>query len=464
MIEAVSEHVPTSRLARGTKLGAAAAGQVLIRSKARLSMLGRSAEVRERLSEESTMRAAEQIVTVLGGMKGVAMKLGQMMSILDMDLVPADHRESFQRKLAVLRDSAPTVPFDRMVRVIERDLRMPIEQAFATFDETAIGSASIGQVYRATLPDGTDVAVKVQYPGIDRAVRADLQNLVMLRRFVQSVFPLIGPGVIDELAANMELELDYHREAQTQRRVADTFRNHPFITVPDSFPELSGRRVLVTEFVEGMNFEQICELDQDERNRVGEIMYRFYIGSLYQFNEFCGDPHPGNVLLAKDGRVAFLDFGLFNAMSEEHVEFELECLRAASEGRADDLYALLDKRGFLDKDVEVSAEECLDYVLAASEWNLIDAELEVTPDVAGGAFLLAIDPRASEFQGMKHQNLPPEHLFSRRADFFTFGILGQLGVSANWHRIAREWIYGEPPATKLGEQHQQWLKSLEGQQ
>lgn len=453
----MAKQVSTSRLARGSKLGAAAAGQAIRKRRTRLSMIGRSAEVRAELADESIVRSAEQLVLVLGAMKGVAMKLGQMLSILDLDLVPPQHRETFQHRLAVLRDSAPTLPFSDMRAVIEQDLGAPLADLFADFDPEPIAAASIGQVYRARLQDGTAVAVKVQYPGIDTAVRADLKNLVLFRKILQQALPWMTPAVLDEFRSSMESELDYAAEAQTQAHVAELFADHPFIAVPRSFPELGSSRVLVSEFLPGAGFDAMRELPAAERNRIGEIIYRFYVGSLFCFYEFCGDPHPGNVLLAADGRVGFIDFGLFNRMDPRHVDFEAACLRAAAEDRDDDLFALMRQRGVIDDETSVSPEECFEYVMSASEWCLVDEELPITPELASGAFLLAMDPRASEFTGMKRQNLPPEHLFSRRADFLTFGILGQLGTSANWHRIAREWLYGDEPTTELGRQHQQWL-------
>ncbi|MFF2085103.1 ABC1 kinase family protein [Nocardia sp. NPDC058176] len=405
------------------------------------------------------IRTTEQVVMVLGTMKGVAMKLGQMMSVLDLDLVPDDHRERFQQRLAVLRNAAPTVSFESMRAVIEQDFGCPLTEVFAEFDPEPIAAASIGQVYRATLPDGRAVAVKVQYPGVDAAVRADLKNLTMFRRVLASAMPWITPAVLDELKLNMEAELDYQAEAATQTEIAHLYREHPFIVVPNAVPELSTTRVLVSEFVEGTGFEEIRHLPDAQRNRIGEIIYRFYVGSLFTFNEFCGDPHPGNVLLARDGRVAFLDFGLFNRMDPKLVHFETLCLRAAAEDRAEDLRQLMIERGVIDSPEEIGAEECLEYVLAASEWCLVDEELTITPELASGAFLLAVDPRASEFTGMKQQNLPPEHLFSRRADFLTFGMLGQLECTANWHLVAREWLYDEPPVTELGLAHHEWLRT-----
>lgn len=220
-------------------------------------MRGRSEAVRAKMAEESMIRTTEQVVMVLGTMKGVAMKLGQMMSVLDLDLVPEDHRERFQKRLAVLRNAAPTVSFDAMRQVVEEDFGQPLTAIFAEFDPEPIAAASIGQVYRATLRDGRVVAVKVQYPGIDAAVRADLKNLNMFRKVLTSAMPWVTPAVLDELRLNMEGELDYQNEAVTQLQIAELYAGHPFIAVPRSLPELSTTRVLVSEYLPGKGFEEL---------------------------------------------------------------------------------------------------------------------------------------------------------------------------------------------------------------
>ncbi|WP_281916840.1 ABC1 kinase family protein [Nocardia sputorum] len=452
----MTDRVPKGRLARGGRLGRLAAGQAVRGVGNRLSMVGRTEEARRVLAQRSTLTTAQQLVTVLGSMKGAAMKLGQMLSVLDVDLIPPAHRELFRTKLAELCDRAPVVPFAAMLKVIEDDLGPPA-RIFADFDETPIAAASIGQVYRARLHNGRAVAVKVQYPGVEEAIHADMRNLEVLSRLWKSILPSAADSaVLEEIARNIGNELDYPREARTQHRVASRYRDHPFIMVPDSIQEHCARHVLVTEFVEGRTFQQIQALPEAERDRFGELIYRFYISSLFRDNEFCGDPHPGNILLADDGRLAFVDFGLYDRMDPVHVDFERACLRAAGEHRAEDLYEAWVGRGIIDPEAGVSTQECLDYVWAAAGWHLLDEQLTITPDVATGAVILAIDPRAAEFRGMRHQSLPPEHVFSRRADLFTFAVLGRLRVTNNWHRLAREWLYHEPPATEIGQAIAEW--------
>lgn len=451
----MTRRLTDGRVARGGKLGTLAAKQAVRGAGARLSMIGRSEQAKTLLAEQATMDAAQSLVTVLGAMKGAAMKVGQMLSVIELELVPESHREEFRSRLAALRDQAPRVSFATMRKVIEGDLGR-LGAVFTEFDEVPTAAASIGQVYRARLRDGREVAVKVKYPGIDQAVRADMQNLALVMKLVHTVWPSANPAMVDEIARNFESELDYLREAKTQHLVAAQYRGHPFITVPDSVVEHCTPRVLISEYVHGVGFEQMRTLSEAERNRIGELIYRFYIGSLFQHNEFCGDPHPGNILMAPDGRVAFIDFGLYNRMDPANVTFEKNCLMAAGEWRERDLYQLMVNRGIVDATSEVTAEDCLEYVRAASEWHLIDEEIDLTPELATGAVLSALDPRQTQFAGMRRQMAPPEHAFSRRADFLTFGTLGHLRSSNNWHRIGREWFYDEAPCTDIGTAIAKW--------
>lgn len=450
------DRVPRSRVARGTALGMLVAGQAVRGARTRAAALGRPERARQALAERSALQAAQQLVTVLGGMKGAAMKLGQMLSVLDIDLVPESHRELFRHKLAELRDRAPHFSFAAMRAVIEQDLG-PLTGVFADFDETPVAAASIGQVYRARLRDGRVVAVKVKYPGVDEAVHADMRNLELFGKLWKSVLPSASDSdVLGEIARNIGAELDYVSEARNQRRVASRYRGHPFVVVPDSIPEFCGPHVLVTEFIDGSPFEALRSLPDADRARVGELIYRFYITSLFTDFEFCGDPHPGNMLLAADGRIAFLDFGLYHRMDPAHADFERRCLLAAGQGRAEDLYTAWVGRGIIDPRSGVTAEECLDYVWAAAGWHLLDEPVTITPELATSAVVLAVDPRATEFGGVHRQRLPPEHVFSRRADLLTFAALGQLAVTNNWHTLATEWLEHRPPTTDTGRAIATW--------
>ena len=418
----------------------------------RAANVTRGEEASEEAMARRQLETAKQIVAVLGTMKGAAMKLGQVMSFLDVGLVAEEHREEFQLELAKLRDAAPTVSFKQMKRVIEEDLEEPISDVFASFEEEPIAAASIGQVYRATLKDGREVAVKVQYPGVASAVRADMQNLDMIMRLLRRMTPGMDVKAITaEIKDRIVEELDYELEAQNQRSLARIFAGHPFIVVPEVVGSLSRERVMVSEFVSGVGFEDLKTRPQAERDRIGEIVFRFFLGCLYRHRQFSGDPHPGNFLLLDDGRVAFLDFGLFKRMDAEPVELELACQRAVSEGDAAKLHGLLAQSGFLPDPDRVDPENLLAFIRDAIWWyTTADEVVELKPEIATQVMIESSDPRSTHFREMRHQDMRPEHLFGRRMEMLTLAVLSQLRAHANWHRIAREWMYGDEPVTELG--------------
>jgi predicted unusual protein kinase regulating ubiquinone biosynthesis (AarF/ABC1/UbiB family) len=445
------DRIPTSRVSRTARVSGLAAGQAARHLGTRAANLTRGQEARDRALERRHLEAAEQIVSALGTMKGAAMKLGQVMSFLDVGLVPEEHREEFQRKLGALRDAAPKVRFPDMRKVIEEELGDPLEEIFATFDETPVAAASIGQVYRAELHDGREVAVKVQYPGVAQAVRADLQNLGMILRLMKRIAPgLDVKATADEIRARIGDELDYELEAQHQRALARLFRGHPFIVVPAVVTSLSRERVIVSEFVRGVGFDALKEADQDTRDRVGEIVFRFFFGCMYRHRQFSGDPHPGNFLLLPDDRMAFLDFGLFKVMPKELIDMELAAQRAGAEGDAEALHRIFAEGGLIKEPDRFRPDKLLAQFLDATWWYELDEELTLEPQVATQVMIDMSDPRSSHFGQIRHETLPADHLFGRRVEMLTLAVLSQLRAHANFHRIAREWMYGEPPQTELG--------------
>jgi predicted unusual protein kinase regulating ubiquinone biosynthesis (AarF/ABC1/UbiB family) len=447
-----SEKIPTSRVRRTATVASLAASEAVKQFGTHAANLTRGEEAADEAIANRQLETAKQIVAALGTMKGAAMKLGQVMSFLDVGLVPEQHRDEFQHELAKLRDSAPTVSFKQMRRVIEDDLEEPISELFDSFDEQPIAAASIGQVYRARLDDGREVAVKVQYPGAAAAVRADMQNLDMIMRLLKRMTPgLDVKGITAEIRERIGEELDYELEAQNQRSLGRIFAGHPFIAIPGVVSAVSRERVLVSEFVRGVGFEELKGYPQTERDRIGEIIFRFFLGCLYRHRQFSGDPHPGNFMLMDDGRVAFLDFGLFKRMDPAAVELELAAQRAVAEGNARALHELLAESGFLPEPERVKSDHLLAFSEDATWWyTTADETVELTPAIATQVMIESSDPRSSYFREMRHQDMRPEHLFGRRMEMLTLAALSQLGARANWHRIAREWIYGEDPVTELG--------------
>jgi predicted unusual protein kinase regulating ubiquinone biosynthesis (AarF/ABC1/UbiB family) len=464
------EKIPTSRVRRTATVGRLAASEAVKQFGTKAANVGRSEQGAQEASARRQLETAKQIVAALGTMKGAAMKLGQVMSFLDVGLVPEEHREEFQQELAKLRDAAPTVSFKQMKHVIEDDLEAKLNEVFAEFDEEPIAAASIGQVYRATLREdtledlpsygGREVAVKVQYPGVAGAVRADMQNLDMIMRLLKRMTPALDvKGLASEIKERIVEELDYELEAQNQRSLARIYRGHPFIVIPEVVGSLSRERVLVSEFVRGVGFEQLKGYGQAERDRIGEIVFRFYLGCLYRHHEFSGDPHPGNFMLLADGRMAFLDFGLFKRLRPGPVELELACQRAVSEGDAQTLHKLLTESGFLPEPERVDPDHLLAFIEDAVWWyTTADERVQLTPEIATEVMIESSDPRSSHFREMRHQTIDPEHLFGRRTEVLTLAVLSQLRAGANWHRIAREWMYGDAPVTELGREEQEFYE------
>jgi predicted unusual protein kinase regulating ubiquinone biosynthesis (AarF/ABC1/UbiB family) len=448
------DSIPTGRIRRTAKVAGLAGGQTARNYATRAANLTRDQDGRREAANRRQAEAAEQILEVLGNMKGAAMKVGQVASFIDTGAFPEEFQERIQAKLAELRDSAPKVSFKDMRKVIESELDEKLSDVFAEFEEEAIAAASIGQVYKAELHDGRQVAVKVQYPGVAQAVRSDLQNLGLIMRVAKRIAPgMDAKAMTEEIKERLSDELDYEQEAQAQRAFARAWRDHPFVVIPDVVTSLSREKVLVTEWVDGIGFEDVRALDQDQRDRFGEIVFRFFFGSLYRVGHFSGDPHPGNFRLMDDGRVTFLDFGMTKVMEPDHVQAEVAALQRGMEGDAQGLFDQLGSMGFFDpEDPVMEPEKVLAHFRDVTSWYVHDREVRIDRDVVAQVLIDFGDPRSEYWEMIRHETLPPEAILARRMEGLTLGVLGQLKCSANWHRIAREWIYGDPPATPLGEQ------------
>jgi predicted unusual protein kinase regulating ubiquinone biosynthesis (AarF/ABC1/UbiB family) len=445
------DKIPTSRVGRTAKIGGLAAGQAIRQAGTRAANVARSEEGRSAALEKRHIEAAEQIVDALGTMKGAAMKIGQVMSFLDVGLVPEEYRDEFQRKLAKLRDAAPTVTFKDMSKVIVDELGEPLREVFDDFDEEPIAAASIGQVYRARLHDGREVAVKVQYPGVAAAVRADMQNLGLILRLAKRIAPGMDPKAIgEEIRSRIGEELDYELEAQNQRALARIFRDHPFIVIPDVITSLSHERIMVSEYVHGAGFEELKTRPQEERDRIGEMIFRFYFSCLYRHGQFSGDPHPGNSMLLDDGRMAFFDFGLFKRMPPGSVELEIDVARAIIEGDSEKIMRLGTEVGFFRDPEKFNPDRVLAHFRAATSWYTADREIELRPEYATQVMIDMSDPRSEYFGYLRQESAPPDHIFGRRMEVLTLAVISQLHARGNFHRIAREWFYDDPPSTELG--------------
>jgi predicted unusual protein kinase regulating ubiquinone biosynthesis (AarF/ABC1/UbiB family) len=295
--------------------------------------------------------------------------------------------------------------------------------------------------------------VKVQYPGVAQAVRADLQNLGLIMRVAKRMAPgMDAKAMTREIRERLTDELDYEHEAQQHRSFARSWRGHPFIYVPPVVTELCSERVLVSEWVEGRGFEEIKEADRATRDRFGEVVFRFFFGSLYRNGHFSGDPHPGNYRLMDDGRVAFIDFGMTKRVSRADLEAEVEALRLLMDGDYEGVHRVLGAMGLFDpSDERVTPEAVSEHLHDVTRWYVEDRELTVDRELVAQVLIDFGDPRSRHWQLMRRETMPPQAMLARRMEALTLGVLGQLKATANWHRIAREWLFGDPPSTELGE-------------
>ena len=385
---------------------------------------------------------------MFAGMRGAAMKVGQTLSAVDLGLVPEEIRPEWQEILATLQQDANPVSFKAITKVIEDDLGEKLSDVFADIDPEPIAAASIGQVHQAQLDDGRTVAVKVQYPGIAEAIYADMQNMRLGLSCSSVIAPGIDTGAIaDEIRERIGEELDYELEAANHRDVARMYRDHPFIVVPDVVTSLSRERVIVTEFVDGERFAAVKSAAQEERNRLGEILCRFYINGPLRHRLLNGDPHPGNSLFMADGRVAFLDFGFFKHLSEAEVRQIIATDKATYEqdGAAADARDRRDGRLPPNPALE---QPFLEAYTAIFGWIFSREPLKVETRKTAEMMRNYTTLRSAE--GFDDMVLPAEHIVLMRSTMLLIGLLGQLEAENPWFDIGCEWLLGEAPTTELG--------------
>ncbi len=449
--------LPTGRIARTARVGGLVTGQGARWAGMRTVNRVRSPERAAAAQNERTAALVNQLVNQLGQMRGAAMKVGQVLSMVEFDGLPEDERDALQAKLAELRDDVPPVPFSKLERLLRDEFGGPLTRVFSDFDERAFAAASIGQVHRATTIDGDEVVVKVQYPGVAEAVETDLRNAMLLLPLVKRLAPgLDVKALASELRERIAEELDYELEAQNQRRIERLRRGHPFISVPAVNTELSTRRALVSEYIEGERFEVVRRLDEPERDRYGEIVFRFYFGLLYRDRIALGDPHPGNYLLRPNGDVGFLDYGLLRDTSAARVAAERGIARAVRAGDAAAVTSALVTGGYLRSDGADLIDD--DYVLKlmrmATRWYAVPGQRRFSGEHGRRARERrpADEERQAQAKDQLSQfRLPAETVLIRRMHAIVGVVLGQLRAGADWGAIAAEYLHGEPPATPLGE-------------
>ena len=443
--------VKSGRISRTARLGGLVAGQGARWYGTRAANVARSDEGAQRATEKRMVAVAEELVARLGEMKGAAMKIGQVLATVEPVALPEAERERIKHKLGELRDSVDPIDFKHVRKVIEKDLGGPIREHFADFEEDAFAAASIGQVHRATTHDGDAVAVKVQYPGVAEAVDADLRNLGLIFPLVKRLAPgLDVKALAAEIRERISEELDYELEAQNQRTIARAWRGHPFVRVPAVHSSLCARRVLVTEYVEGLPFRKVRALPEPERDRFGEVVFRFFFATLSRLGIALGDPHPGNYMLCDDGRVCFLDFGLVRRVPEEHLDGERRLAAAIIDSDAEAVHREMSALGYLPDPGQFDPELLLEQVSGAADWMFHPEFRRFDAAWVRELIELSSSPRSEYFDQMRHQTLPSQSLLMRRMEGLLLSVLGDLEAGAEWGRIAAEYVRDAQPATELG--------------
>ncbi len=419
-------------LTRGTLRWLARAVRRAVSSQARRAEL-------DRAYHDETAREALQ---AMGNMKGVLMKVGQIVSFMD-DTMPASYRD----QLRALQSQAPPMDYDVVVRVIRDELGKDPERLFARFDREPVAAASIGQVHRALTRRGEQVAVKVQYPGVDRAIAADLKNGALLFNAIGALTPSMDARpIVEELRARFLEELDYVNEAANQRLFGELFAGHRDILIPKVYEALSSRRVLTTELVDGADFYAFAQTASPAAKRRAVLTLReFVFDSLYVHQVFNGDPHPGNYLFTRDGRVAFLDFGCVKHFDGGFMDELKKLMR---------LYIVGDRDAFFDQAVamnyikasyahNVDRDWFFDYMEPFWRPLMVDGPFRYTPEYCREAIA------ASFGDALRKMNAPPDHVLLNRITFGLNAILTKLDACENWRALSLHYYFEDAEVREM---------------
>ncbi|MFV8164877.1 ABC1 kinase family protein [Mycobacterium sp. 134] len=408
-------------------------------------------------------RTAERYADLLGHSKGVLMKAGQMVSMVDPSAVGFGELSPYQRALVRLQGDAPPMGPRLAHEVVHAELGRPVTEVFTEFSDEPMAAASIGQVHRATMPDGRRVAVKVQYPGVAQAIRDDLANTELLTTFVRFMNSTVPGSIPDLRRASQELteriseELDYRHEAANIAAFSELYGDHPFIRVPEVVAEASADRVLTMTYVEGMDWAEALDADQDLKNTWAEVISRMLTGSYRHANLFHADPHPGNYRFGPDGTVGFVDFGCVKVLSEPRRWEIVRMARAVLEGRKDELREVMAESGFLTKDSTLTADEAYGW------WSTLMYELlgpqpaNYTQEASERTVRSLIDVRSNNHP-IRRMSVPPDFVFFSRLNLSMNAIFTALGATFQARASLEDMDGRAEPVSDLGKQHIAWVR------
>jgi len=447
---------PTSRLARLARLGALGPRALPIAAEALRRAVGtrrtaeEEAEAKARVLK-SAKKTAEAMLKTLGEMKGLPLKLGQMASYID-GLAPPGYEEKFQRVLARLQQKAPPLSPEAAVKVVREDLGDHPRELFAEWEDHPFAAASIGQVHRAVTRGGERVAVKVQYPGIDRAIENDLKSLSLLEGLIAPIGRRYrSKQTLDEIKAVFMREIDYGLEAEAVESFRRAHEGDHDIVVPRVLHSLSSKRVLTLELIGGVDYATFCErAPQDDRDAAGATLARFMFRPLWKHGLLYADPHPGNYRFLGGGRVAFLDFGCHKQLDEALVSGMKRYVVALQQGDMVAFYkACVDVLGYDPSDHD-SFALFTEYTKLVCTPLVVEGRYKMTKEFAreSVAFLVRGGRKLVFKEGDAMPTLPaplrtPSDLtFVNRLQWGFGSVLAGLGAEANWREIVEPWLHG----------------------
>ena len=411
----------------------------------------------ERFHERTAVGYAE----LLGHSRGVLMKVGQMMSLLNADTFGGGGFSPYQKALGRLRADAPPMDAALMREVLDTELGRTVE-LFAEFDDEPVAAASIGQVHRAVLRDGREVAVKIQYPGVAQAIRDDLANTELLATFIRFATSAAGFApdirtIAREAAARIAEEIDYRHEAEMIARFGRLYRGHPFIRIPEIVPEVSGDRVLTMTFLPGMDWAAAQHADQELKNTWAEVIARFVHGNFRHENLLHVDPHPGNYRFNTDGTVGFLDFGCVKVVPESSRQPWVAMSRAALDNRIEDCRVLMAQVGFFGDDIPVTVDEL------RSWWDIMLFELThmpqpVTYTSEAASRLIEATFSTDPDNPVNRMLVPKDFALFPRVQLALTHIAVALHATMHAKALVDDVDGVAAPTTELGKLHHAWVR------
>jgi predicted unusual protein kinase regulating ubiquinone biosynthesis (AarF/ABC1/UbiB family) len=447
---------PTSRLGRLARLSRLAPRALPMAAEAVRRAVGgkrtedEQLEARARLIENAK-RTADVMLKTLGEMKGLPLKLGQMASYID-GLAPPGYEDRLQRVLVRLQQQAPPLSPDAAIRVVREDLGSPPQEVFAEWELEPFAAASVGQVHRAVTRGGERVAVKVQYPGIDKAIENDLKSLSLLESMVAPIGRRYqSRETLDQLRSVFLAEVDYRIEAEATEAFRRIHEGDDAIVIPRVVHSLSTKRVLTLELIGGVDYATFCaQASQEDRNAAGETLARFMFRALYRHGLLYADPHPGNYRFLGGGRVAFLDFGCHKRLPQSLVAGMKRYVVALQRGDMDAFYrACVEVLGYDPSEPE-SFKLYTDYTQFVLKPLIADAPFMYTKEFAreSVAFLvrggrdIVFKPDVTLPNLPAPLRMPTDFTFVNRLQWGFASVLAGLKAEANWRRLAAPWIDG----------------------